>query len=68
MMANEGMEMNDSQRLVRIETLLIGMATRDDDHETRIRRMEKILWLGMGFSAAVGSAAGSYMGSLGGAG
>lgn len=57
---------DDAQRLMRIETLLIGMATRDDDHETRIRRMEKILWIGMGFSAAVGSAAGSYIGNISG--
>jgi len=58
--------MNDSQRLVRIETLLIGMATSDSDHETRIRRLEKVLYIGIGVAAAGGSAIGSYIGQLGG--
>lgn len=56
--------MSDSQRLIRIETLLIGMASSDVDHETRIRRLEKVLWMGIGFAAATGSAVGSYIGTL----
>lgn len=55
---------SDSERLIRIETLLIGLATKDDDHESRIRRLEKVLYAGIGFAAAVGSAAGSYIGQL----
>ena len=58
--------MSDSQRLVRIETLLIGMASSDTDHETRIRRLEKVLYIGIGVAAAGGSAIGSYIGQLGG--
>lgn len=58
--------MNDSQRLVRIETLLIGMTNRGDDHETRLRRLEKIVFIGIGLAAAGGSAIGSYIGQLGG--
>jgi hypothetical protein len=58
--------MNDSQRLIRIETLLIGMASKGDDHETRIRRLEKVLYIGIGIAAAGGSAIGSYIGQLGG--
>ena len=32
---------------------------RDDDFETRLRRVEKVLWVGIGLSASAGSAAGS---------
>lgn len=58
--------MSDSQRLIRIETLLIGMASKGDDHEIRIRRLEKVLYIGIGIAAAGGSAIGSYIGQLGG--
>lgn len=56
--------MTDSQRLVRIETLLIGMADRGNDHETRIRRLERVLYIGIGLAASMGSAVGSYVGQL----
>jgi hypothetical protein len=58
--------MSDSQRLIRIETLLIGMTSKGDDHEMRIRRLEKVLYIGIGIAAAGGSAIGSYIGQLGG--
>ena len=58
--------MSDSQRLVRIETLLIGMNNSDLDHEVRLRRLEKVLYIGIGMAAAGGSAIGSYIGQLGG--
>lgn len=58
--------MNDSQRLVRIETLLLGISSKGDDHEARIRRLEKVLYIGIGVAAAGGSAIGSYIGQLGG--
>jgi hypothetical protein len=58
--------MNDSQRLVRIETLLRGISSKGDDHEIRIRRLEKVLYIGIGVAAAGGSAIGSYIGQLGG--
>ncbi len=57
-------DVTDSERLVRIETLLISIASKGDDHEIRIRRLEKMLYAGIGFAAAVGSAAGSYIGQL----
>lgn len=57
--------LNDSQRLVVIETLV--RESRDDhlDHEKRIRVLEKIVWVGMGLSAAAGSAVGSFIGQSG---
>jgi len=54
----------DSDRLVRIETLLEGIAAKDQDFENRLRRVEKILYLGIGFAAAAGSAVGSFAGTL----
>lgn len=56
--------MTDSQRLVRIETLLIGMTDRGNDHEARIRRLERMLYIGIGIAASLGSAVGSYVGQL----
>ena len=56
--------MTDSERLVRIETLLLGMTSKGDDHELRIRRLEKVLYAGIGFAAAIGSAVGSAVGQL----
>lgn len=58
-------QLNDSQRLVVIETLV--RESRDDqqDHEHRIRKLEKYWWLGIGFAAAAGSAGGSYIGQAG---
>lgn len=57
-------DVTDSERLVRIETLLINIASKGDDHEIRIRRLEKVLYAGIGFAAAIGSAAGSFIGQL----
>lgn len=54
----------DTERLMRIETLLVGIAARDDDHETRIRKLERALYIGMGVAAALGSAVGSTVGTL----
>lgn len=56
--------LSDSQRLIRIETLLLGMTSTSVDHETRIRRLEKVLYIGIGMAASVGSAVGSYVGQL----
>lgn len=55
---------SDSERLIRIETILLSMTASDSDHELRLRRLEKVLYAGIGFAAAVGSAAGSYIGQL----
>jgi hypothetical protein len=53
--------MTDSERLVRIETMLEGITDRDRDFETRLRRLEKILYIGIGLAAALGSAGGSFV-------
>lgn len=55
---------NDTNRLIRIETLLVGIAARDDDHETRIRKLERALYIGIGLAAALGSAIGSLAGNV----
>lgn len=55
---------SDSDRLVRIETMLEQIVKQDGDHETRIRRLEKIVWIGCGFAAAAGSAVGSLIGRV----
>lgn len=59
-----GTPKSDSDRLVRIETLLEQIVSRDNDHETRIRKLEKIVWIGCGIAAAAGSAVGSLAGKL----
>ena len=55
---------SDSERLIRIETILLSMKDSGDDHELRIRRLEKVLYAGIGFAAAIGSAAGSFIGQM----
>jgi hypothetical protein len=50
--------------LARIETKLDAMTARDLDHESRIRSLERALWLGIGFAAAIGSATGSLAAKL----
>jgi hypothetical protein len=47
------------ERLVRIEVKLDTQLTRADDHETRIRRMERALWLASGGAAAAGGVLGT---------
>lgn len=56
--------MNDSQRLVRIETLLEGDARTRDDHEVRIRRLERWMWLATGLAGGVGGAIGQSLQNL----
>jgi hypothetical protein len=46
-------------RLVRIETKLDAQLTRSDDHEGRLRRLERALWLVTGAAAAGGGAIGA---------
>lgn len=55
---------DDSARLVRIETLLEGIAAKDQDFEVRLRRVERVMWIGIGLSASLGSAVGSFVGRM----
>lgn len=55
---------SDSERLIRIETLLEQLTGGRDDHETRIRRLERVLFIGLGAAASIGSAVGSYVGTI----
>lgn len=55
-------------RLISIETKLDSVIRRGDDHESRLRRLERALWLATGAAAAggglVGSIAQRIMGGL----
>jgi hypothetical protein len=52
------------ERLVRIETKLDVSNRTHDDHEARIRKLERSLWIAMGFAAALGGVAGQLAGFL----
>jgi len=63
------------ERLARIETKLDAWLNQQSshetrvqadhiDHESRIRRLERALWLATGFAAAFGGAAGSVITKL----
>lgn len=52
------------ERLVRIETKLDLSNRTHDDHETRIRRLERTIWIATGFAAAAGGVAGQLAGHL----
>lgn len=57
-------QISDHDRIVEIHTLLREkVVPKTDDHETRIRRLERSMWLAAGFAAAAGSAIGSVIGS-----
>jgi hypothetical protein len=47
------------ERLTRIETKLDAAISRGDDHEHRLRRLERAVWVATGAAAAVGGAVGS---------
>lgn len=47
------------ERLVRIETKLDAQLTRSGDHEGRLRRLERALWLAAGAATAGGGVLGT---------
>lgn len=56
-MTTDGREVLD--RLTRIEVKLDSQLTHISDHEGRLRRLERTVWIAMGAAAAIGGAAGS---------
>ena len=50
-------------RLAVMDTKLDALLNQRQDHETRIRRLERWVWVATGVAAAIGSAVGSYLGS-----
>lgn len=52
------------ERLTRIETKLDTAIGRVDDHESRIRRLERALWPATGAAATAGGAVGSIASRL----
>ncbi|UVK59039.1 tail needle protein [Microbacterium phage Cen1621] len=45
--------------LTRVEVKLDAVLTRGDDHESRIRSLERKVWLAAGFAAAAGGLLGN---------
>lgn len=52
------------ERLVRIESKLDQNSAMHTDHEARIRKLERAIWLATGFAAALGGVAGQLAGHL----
>lgn len=48
-------------RLVRIETKLDLSISRVDDHETRLRRLERVMWIAAGAAATGGGIVGAII-------
>lgn len=57
-------QLSDRDLLVRVDANVTNLTSLVGDHENRIRKLEKALYIGIGFSAAVGSAIGSAAGTL----
>ncbi len=51
-------------RLVRIETKLDRALADQADHEQRIRKVERVVWIAAGVAAAAGAAGGSVAGLI----
>lgn len=62
-----GVPASDHDRLVEMHTILKGhLAPGVNDHEQRIRRLERAVWIATGVAAAIGSAVGSAIGQVAG--
>lgn len=53
--------LSDRDLLVEIHTTVKAQTNSISDHEIRLRRVEKILYIGIGLSAGAGSAVGSVL-------
>jgi hypothetical protein len=63
-MTKEGDVSTDTEvleRLTRIEVKLDAAMSRGDDHETRIRRLERVVWIAAGAAATGGGLLGSII-------
>lgn len=58
---SEGAVSDLLERLARMETKLDVFLSRSDDHETRLRRVERVVWIATGFAATAGSAVGALL-------
>lgn len=52
---------SEQERLIRIEVKLDQALHIDNDHEARIRRLERALWTASGFAAAGGGVVGALI-------
>lgn len=58
------LSVTDSQRLVRIETLLEIAINKDKDHEDRIRKLERWMWIATGLAGGIGGVIGQGVQAL----
>ena len=66
-MTEERRRPTDHDRLVEMHTILMGQLSPGmTDHEQRIRRLERAVWIATGVAAAIGSAVGSAIGQVAG--
>lgn len=54
----------DGERVTRIEVKLDQALAHGADHEARIRRLERALWMAVGFAAAAGGLIGAVVARL----
>lgn len=57
-------ELLQFERLVRIETKLDAYNTSNADHETRLRRLERALWIAVGAAGVGGGVIGQLLAPL----
>lgn len=71
-MSDPGSAGDQFERLVRVETKLDQLLARiipvQDDHETRLRKLERMIWIATGAALAGGGAAGAIASQLTGGG
>lgn len=51
-------------QLVRVETKLDNFAVGHHDHEQRLRRLERVVWIASGMAAAIGGVVGNVLGPI----
>lgn len=57
-------EISAQERLIRLEVKLDLALSNGTDHEARLRRLERALWLATGAAAAAGGVVGSFLSKL----
>lgn len=58
------MDPDQFERLIRIEAKIDGFLNTHVDHEQRIRKLEKAVWLATGFATTAGGGLGALVSQL----